>query len=326
MSHKNTNLNKAKAVKNDEFYTRLLDVENEMSNYEEHFKGKVVFCNCDDPAYSAFFQYFALNFNHLGMKGLISTHYKPRETPSYALHYHGQVSPEQFLSQTMGGCLGKIHRNLKGGGDFRSRECIDLLKEADIICTNPPGSLFREFFKQVNDFKKKFIILAKLNAVYYTNVRPCIQDGTVWLGVNNGGKKFEIPNMGQLPPKTEMVNGKWFVSMGNVVWLTNLNHPRRIKEEIPLYKRYQKDAYPKYDDYDAIEVTYVRDIPRDYPGEMGVPITFLMKHNPAQFEVVGFDRDLTRGRGFALNGIKKFARVVIKHRNAVNSQKPLNFY
>lgn len=269
MAQKNGNLNAAKAAKDDEYYTQIADIEKELKYYKKHFKDKVVFCNCDDPTWSEFWRYFHLNFEELGLKKLISTHYDPKEA-TYKLEYTGgndtdiEVGKKTILTQN---------------GDFRSEECIELLKEADICCTNPPFSLFRAFIGQLMEYKKKFIIIGNSNAITYKEVFPLLKDNKVWLGYNYV-KEFKKPD-GTIK------------KFGNICWFTNLDIDKR-HEELILWKKYKgnEKEYPKYDNYNAINVNKLTDIPCDYEEIMGVPITFLDKHNPKQFELLG----LTSGR------------------------------
>lgn len=259
---KNENLHAAKAAKNDEFYTQLTDIEKELMHYKEHFDGKTVLCNCDDPKESAFWKYFDGQFNRLGLRRLIATHYEPGGQ-SYVLD-----------RVRMGSETPITIRELQGDGDFRSEECIELLKQADIVVTNPPFSLFREYVAQLMEYGKKFIIIGNKNAITYKEFFPLLKQNMVWLGYNSV-KEFLKPD-------------KSSQKFGNIGWFTNLDIKKR-HEVMDLYERYEgnEDHYPKYDNYDAIEVSKVVEIPRDYFGVMGVPITFLDKYNPDQFEIVG---------------------------------------
>lgn len=302
MKSLNKTLNKANATKNNEFYTQLTDIEKELSHYKEHFKGKIIFCNCDDPEESNFWKYFDLNFKFLGLKKLIATHFET-EKPSYKIEKNnGDI----------------IKTPLKQNGDFRSSECIEILKEVDIIVTNPPFSLFREFVAQLMEYDKKFIILGNQNAISYKEIFELIKKNKIWLGVdNNGTKWFKVPNNYEITTesrkKTE--NGTKFFSMGNIVWFTNLDIKKR-HEDLILYKKYNPEDYPKYDNYDAINVNKVTDIPEDYDGVMGVPVTFLDKHNPDQFEIVGQMvttkiNEFNHGYPY-INGKKIYARILIR--------------
>lgn len=259
----NSNLGAAKRAKNDEFYTQLTDIEKELRHYRRHFKDKTVLCNCDDPTWSAFWKYFHLNFSALGLKKLISTHYDKNE-PTYEMEYTGGDDNDIEVG---------VKTPLEGDGDFRSEECLALLDEADIVVTNPPFSLFREYVAVLMKHQKKFIIVGNMNAITYKEIFPLIKDGLVWLGVSRL-VSFVTPE-----GMTKGVQCRWF---------TNLNIKKR-HEELILVKKYagHEDEYPKYDNYDAIEVSKVTDIPLDYDGVMGVPITFLDKYCPEQFEILG---------------------------------------
>lgn len=288
----NKNLHAAKDSKNDEFYTQLEDIEKELSHYKHHFKGKVVFCNCDDPYESNFFKYFALNFNHLGLKKLIATSfiaspvafgdlplgdcfkpYKIELDEVYDENGDGATDitdVKEILEHAKRG--GKITQ-LKGDGDFRRQESIELLKQADIVVTNPPFSLFREYVAQLIEFDKKFLILGNKNALTYKDIFALFKSGEIWIGYNS--------------PKNFLHNGKITSQVNGLCrWFTNLDIKKR-HEDIFLVEKYDPLKYPKYDNYDAIEVSKVKDIPRDYDGAMGVPITFLDKFNPEQFEILG---------------------------------------
>ena len=275
MAKKNSNLHTAKREKNDEFYTQLADIENELKHYTEHFRGKVVYCNCDDPRVSNFFHYFSYNFERLGLKKLITTCYKNQERDLFSqndsehaiyLEYNGDKNGDNIPNPEEIG----IH-HLKGDGDFRSKESIELLKQADIVVTNPPFSLFREYIAQLIEYNKKFIVIGSMNAITYKEIFKLIKENKIWLG-NNSVKEFLQPGVKK--------------TFGNILWYTNLDHKKR-HEEIILYKKYNEEEYPKYDNYDAIEVSKVANIPMDYDGYMGVPITFLNKYNPEQFEIIG---------------------------------------
>ena len=266
MAH--ANLSNAKKAKNDEFYTQLSDIENELKHYKSHFAGKVVYCNCDDARKSNFFRFFQKKFNDYGLKKLITT--------SYNENGHGSVLV--YEGDTNGN--GKLDDNevkvseLKGNGDFRSEECIELLKEADIVVTNPPFSLFREFIATLVHYDKKFLVIGNKNAITYKEIFPIIKENKLWLG-------YYCPNEFRLPngDTTKKVNGL-------CRWFTNLDIKKR-HEDLILYKKYTAEEFPKYDNYDAIEVSKTSDIPMDYDGIIGVPITFLDKFNPSQFEIVG---------------------------------------
>ena len=298
---KNSNLHRAKSVRDDEFYTQLVDIEKELRYYSHHFKDKTVFLNCDDPYESDFFKYFAMNFEHLGLKKLISVSYasSPMSKESYKVEITevpdfncagnvNLIDVEELL---------KMDANtiamLEGDGDFRSNESVELLKQSDIVVTNPPFSLFREFISQLIEYDKKFVVLGNMNAITYKEIWPLIQDNRIWLGSMPSFMGFRVPP--NSPPRknrywVDDAGQKWR-SLGNAAWFTNLDHARR-HDEVPLFRRYSDDpaAYPKYENFDAIEVGRVANIPIDYEGNMGVPITFLGKHNPDQFEIVGDSR------------------------------------
>ena len=370
----NSNLTNAKRVKNDEFYTQFGDIQKEIEAYLDRdanvFRGKVVYCNCDDPFESNFFRYFVLNFNKLGLKQLITTSYKPSPVANTQLGLFGddktlakskslpagrqgrpKINANKFIINEVRDIDGDGEFNLKdvtmqlktnkhnewmpleGDGDFRSDECINLLKQSDIVVTNPPFSLFREYVKQLFDYNKKFVIIGNKNSVTYKEIFPLIKDNKMWSG------------------KTEWSGGLWFVTMDNgdvdrvvdgvnmknvsSVWFTNLDHGRRhqplplmtMKENLKYSKHKEikgKKAYDKYDNYSAIEVPFTDSIPSDYDGVMGVPISFLDKYNPEQFEIIGMAED--NGKGFSggiwdgknphcvINGENKFKRIFIKHK------------
>ena len=259
---KNANLHKAKNAKNDEFYTQLTDVAKELMHYKKHFKDKIVFCNCDDPTWSAFWKYFHLNFAELGLKKLISTHYD-REEATYKMEYTGGDDNDIEAG---------VKTPLEGNGDFRNQECLDLLDECDIVVTNPPFSLFREYVAVLMEHEKKFLIIGNKNAITYKEFFPLLKDDEVWIGCTNV-KEFLQPD-GSIK------------KFGNIGWFTNLDVAKRHVKLI-LWKNYTPKEYPTYDNYDSINVNKVSDIPCDYNGVMGVPITFMDKYNPEQFEIVG---------------------------------------
>lgn len=263
----NANLHKAKDAKNDEFYTQLTDVAKELMHYKAHFKGKIVFCNCDDPTWSAFWKYFHLNFAELGLKKLISTHYD-REEATYKMEYTGGNDNDIEVG---------VKTPLEGNGDFRNQECLDLLDECDIVVTNPPFSLFREYVAVLMEHEKKFLIIGNKNAITYKEFFPLLKDDEVWIGCTNV-KEFLQPD-GSIK------------KFGNIGWFTNLDVAKR-HEKLILWKKYTPEEYPRYDNYDAINVNKVSEIPCDYDGVMGVPITFLDKYNPDQFEIIELSRYL----------------------------------
>lgn len=284
----NTNLSQAKRAKKDEFYTQLSDIERELSHYKEHFRGKTVLCNCDDPYISNFFRYFAYNFEFLGLKRLITTCYKSQTMDLFSMNSCEQAIWLDYFGDKNGDRVPNpdeigIHY-FKGDGDFRSEECIALLKEADIVVTNPPFSLFREYVAQLIEYDKKFVIIGHQNAITYKEIFPLIKDNKIWLGYGfKGGAGHFISKYEDVATAGDHKEG--MIRVSGVVWFTNLDIDKR-HEDIILYKQYTPDEYPKYDNYNAINVDKTSDIPCDYDGVMGVPITFLDKYNPTQFEIV----------------------------------------
>ncbi len=328
MKNKSTNkgLRNANRSKNDEFYTQLSDIEKELGNYKAHLKDKIVFCNCDDPEDSNFWNYFALNFEHLGLKKLIATHYKnadlfTKESP-YKLEIVRDVNKDGKINK-----LDTIKTLLKQDGDFRSLECIEILKEADIVVTNPPFSLFREYLAQLFEYNKKFIIIGNLNAITYKEVFKLIKNNKIWLGqsIHSGDREFRVPEHYPLNSAGSRIdeNGNKYIRVKGVRWYTNLDYKDR-HDDLILYKTYygNKSEYPKYDNYNAINVDVTKNIPMDYKGNIGVPITFLDKYNPEQFEIIdGIGRysmltgPTVKTKGTYLtkiNGEPKYARVIIK--------------
>ncbi len=335
----NRNLNAARAAKKDEFYTQLSDIERELQHYLKHFCGKTVLCNCDDPYESNFFKYFALRFNQLGLKKLICTCYNgsPVQGNELMLQFDDadsepkkiaykveitEVKDENgdgavdladvcYLLQNDKNVLSTLQT-----GDFRSSECIELLKEADIVVTNPPFSLFREYVAQLIEYDKKFIIIGHQNAITYKGIFPLIKDNKMWLGYGFKGlaSHFRSPYKDIATASNHKEN---MIRVSGVVWFTNLDHNKR-HEEMDLICRYSPDLYPKYDNYDAIEVSTTANIPMDYEGVMGVPITFLDKYCPDQFEILGCNRGIEQdpngiyGRSAYLNGKEVFKRIFIK--------------
>ena len=285
----NANLTQAKKAKKDEFYTQLSDIERELSHYKEHFRGKTVLCNCDDPRISNFFRYFAYNFEHLGLKRLITTCYKNQDTDLFSMNTCEQAIWLEYFGDKNGDKIPNpdeigIH-NFKGDGDFRSAECIELLKQADIVVTNPPFSLFREYVAQLIEYDKKFVIIGHQNAITYKEIFPLIKDNKIWLGYGfKGGAGHFISKYEDTATAGDHREG--MIRVSGVVWFTNLDIDKR-HEDLILYKTYNPEEYPKYDNYDAINVDKTSDIPCDYDGVMGVPITFLDKCNPEQFEILG---------------------------------------
>ena len=320
----NENLHAANRAKQDEFYTQLSDIEKELKHYRKHFRGKTVYCNCDDPTISNFFLYFRLNFEKLGLKRLITTCYKNRQTDIFSSHNMEAAAGVEYVGNETEPAVFQ----LKEDGDFRSHECIELLKQADIVVTNPPFSLFREYIAQLVEYDKKFVVIGSMNAITYKEVFPLIKSGRLWLGHGPAGKDmlFDVPEdyaRELVRNKKEgsayrLVDGDIKGRLGNAVWFTNLDHKKR-HDDLILYKKYSPDEYPKYDNYDAINVEKTDHIPEDYAGEMGVPITFLDKHNPEQFEIIGMDRPLItqltgRQSRFKIKGKEIFARIVIRNR------------
>jgi len=287
----NQNLHNSKKDKADEFYTDLGLIESELKHYRPHFKGKTVLCNCDDPRVSQFFHYFAYNFEFLGLKKLITTCYKSQDVDLFSQHdcekavylvYEGDKNGNFIPDAEEIGVL-----PLRGDGDFRSPECLALLDEADIVVTNPPFSLFREYMDVLVRRKKKFLILGNMNAVTYADIFSQIKSNQIWLGHNSGHFWFRVPDHYEAKNTDyKEVDGVKYRRMGNICWYTNLDHSKR-HEDLILYKNYMPEEYPKYDNYDAIHIEKTSDIPCDYDGVMGVPITFMDKFNPAQFEVLG---------------------------------------
>ncbi len=335
-------LQKAKLAKKDEFYTQLKDIEDELKYYKEQFKGKTVYCNCDDPFESNFFKYFVLNFKHLELKSLITTSYKPSPIDETQLALAGigepvvvssakgrpKVEAKRFIINDVGDINNDGSYDLKdvakqlqanehnewapleGDGDFRSPECVELLKMADIVVTNPPFSLFREYLAQLVEHNKKFLIIGNKNAITYKETFKLIKENKLWLGYRNINSDmwFEVP---QGDKYEKIVDGKR-VKHIMACWFTNLDTTKR-HEEFVMYRKYTPEQYPTYDNYDAINVDVVADIPMDYSGAMGVPITFLDKYNPDQFEIIKFrkgedDKDLI------VNGKYPFFRVLIKNK------------
>lgn len=366
----NANLHQAKIAKKDEFYTQFSDIENELKYYKNHFKDKVVYCNCDDPLASNFFKYFFLNFKYLELKELITTCYKSQnfrefsseDSPkkAYAIKItrdcevdmignssellaeiekllslslsDSPVQSEETIeafeknkhklkskttplksdrTQNKGQSLLPIFedKNLDNAGDFRSQDCIELLKQSDIVVTNPPFSLFREYVAQLVEYKKKFVIVAHQNAIKYKEIFPLIKDGKLWLGMGFRGGAGHFINVHYEDYATAGDHRAGMIRVSGVIWLTNLDIKKRheILETIYTYAKYP-EKYPKYDNYDAINVDKTNEIPTDYDGIMGVPITFLDKYNPEQFKII-----YHLGNGI-VNGVKKYSRIIIQKR------------
>jgi len=315
----NKNLRKASTAKSDEFYTQLSDIEKELGNYKNHFKNKVIFCNCDDPEESHFWNYFASNFEFLGLKKLVSTHFE-KEKPSYKLEIVKDINKDGKINK-----LDTIKTPLKQNGDFRSPECIEILKESDVVVTNPPFSLFREYVAQLFEYNKKFIIVANQNAITYKEIFKLIKENKLWLGYGFNGGAAHFINKHYVDYATAGDHKEGMIRVSGVTWFTNLEIKKRY-EDLILYKTYygNKSEYPKYDHYGAINVNKTKDIPIDYKGAMGVPITFLNKYNPEQFEVLdGLNRysilsgptKKTRGKYLAqVNGKPCYVRIVIRNK------------
>lgn len=340
----NKNLHQAKKSKNDEFYTQLSDIEKELKHYKKHFKDKVVYCNADDPFESNFFKYFASNFNLLGLKKLIATSYagspvvgkqlslydiegvkteKKKEPIKIEINEVKDFNNDGAVNILDVEYLLKYDKNsatkLKEDGDFRSQECLEILEEVDIVVTNPPFSLFREFLQLLVGHKKNFLIIGSQNAVTYKDVFSLIKENKVWLGYNSGDMHFKVPEYYEERATRFWIDetGQKWRSLGNICWFTNLDISKR-HEDLILYKTYSPNEYPEYDNYNAINVNKVADIPVDYKGAMGVPITFLNKYNPDQFELIGIDRYVednpNYGKRFTINGKETYARILIKNK------------
>ena len=314
----NKNLHNAGKAKKDEFYTQLVDIEKELKHYKKQLWGKVVYCNCDDPFESNFFKYFAANFNALDLKKFITTSYNKspiagRQLPLFEMEGLKPINPKDAEAHRIeinkvpdinkDGAIGledvkqllehdaNVSTPLKGDGDFRSDECIKLLNEADIVCTNPPFSLFREYLTQLMAYNKKFLIIGNLNAITYKECFKFIKDNKMWLGITMDGRNiwFRVPDsypINENVANSKIEDGKKYLFVKGCVWFTNLDSEKR-HEKLTLYKKYTPEEYPKYDNYGAINVDKVSEIPEDYDGAMGVPITFLNKYNPDQFEIIG---------------------------------------
>jgi hypothetical protein len=326
-------LKKAKNSKKDEFYTQLSDIEKELKHYKKHFKGKVVFCNCDDPRVSNFFHYFSYNFEQLGLKKLITTCYKSQNADLFSqndsekaifLEYAGDKNGDNIPNPQEIGI-----KHLKGDGDFRSRECIELLKQADIVVTNPPFSLFREYIAQLIKYNKKFIIIGHQNAISYKEIFKLIKEDKLWLGYGFNRNCAHFVNKHYIDYASDADHKDGMIRVSGVVWFTNLDISKR-HEDFILYKTYygNESEYPKFDHYNAINVDKANDIPIDYTGLMGVPITFLSKYNPEQFEIIdGIGRysmltgptKETQGTYLTkINGLPKYARIIIRNKRLNN--------
>ena len=349
----NKNLRNASKAKKDEFYTQLSDIEKELKHYKKHLNNKVVYCNCDDPFESNFFKYFASNFNVLGLKKLIATSYinSPIVGGQLPLFEMEGLKPEgkepfkieinEVLDFDSDGAVGlsdvkwllkhnaNVSMTLKGDGDFRSQECVEFLKEADIVVTNPPFSLFREYVAQLVKFNKKILIIGNLNALTYKEIFKLIKGNKLWLGpsIHSGDREFGVPKDYPLTAASSRIdeNGNKYIRVKGVRWYTNLDYRER-HEDLILYKKYygNEEEYPKYDNYDAININVTKDIPMDYKGVMGVPITFIDKYNPDQFELLGIMNTGEENKGIRyegtphgrpiINGVEKYLRILIKNK------------
>ncbi len=330
----NSNLTKARTNKKDEFYTQLTDIEKEVRHYENHFKGKIVYCNCDDPTISEFFYYFLQSFNDLELKKLITTCFKNDKMDLFSegktekaiyLEYDGSKDgmPDPKKIET---------KRLKGNGSFKNPECIELLKQADIVVTNPPFSLFRQYVAQLIEYDKKFLIIGNMNAITYKETFKLFKENKIWFGasIKSGDREFGVPDSYPLNAASSRIdeNGKKFIRVKGVRWFTNLDYEERYLP-LPLYKEYNPEDYPEYDNYYAINVNKTTDIPKDYDGAMGVPISFMDKYNPDQFEILGSDFNVKDGllpiakpewngkldRGY-MNGKRMYSRIIIKKKKS----------
>lgn len=320
MANKNTGLSRARKAKKDEFYTQLTDIEKELRHYTEFFKDKTVLCNCDDPKISNFFVYFVRNFKTLGLKRLITTCYKNQEPEIFSTNkcdhavyiiYDGGDDNNPDVAKVAATAI-----PMKGDGDFRSNECIELLKQADVVVTNPPFSLFNAYIKQLVDYDKKFLIIGPQNALKYKNLFPLIKNNKIWLGY---GFKRNCAHFNTFYEDiaTDMDHKEGMIRVSSVTWFTNIDHKKR-HEPMDFYKVYDPEEYPKYDTFDAIEVKPAAEIPGDYYGLMGVPITFLDKFCPDQFEIIGeLNHGCDNEYDFAkpiINGEEKYPRIIIKRK------------
>ena len=330
----NLNLRSAKTDKKDEFYTQLSDIEKELKHYKNHFKDKVVLCNCDDPRVSNFFHFFSYNFEKFGLKKLIATCYKSQDSDLFSQNNSERAIYLEYTGDKNGNNVPDVSeigiKHLQGDGDFRSKECIELLKQADIVVTNPPFSLFREYVAQLVEHKKKFVIIGNLNALTYRDIFKLIKEDKLWFGhsIHSGDREFRVPQDYPLNAAGSRVDedGNKYIRVKGVRWFTNLDYTER-HEDLLLYKTYNPEEYPTYDNYEAINVNVTKEIPMDYPGVMGVPITYIDKYNPDQFEILGMassagynaeivgipfmgDKDARP----LINGKNTYARVFIKNK------------
>lgn len=343
---KNKNLNNASKAKEDEFYTQLTDIETELQHYKKQFENKSVFCNCDDAYESNFFKYFVINFNKLGLKKLTTISYvSPPVSQMQSILFDDdkikkhafkiEITSVEDFNNDMANLLNveylllnnkNVKTLLKNNGDFRSYESIEILKKSDIIVTNPPFSLFKEYIMLLIESGKRFLIIGNQNAITYKDIFPLIQSNKLWLGYKSGDMTFVVPDYYKERSTRFWIdeNGTHWRSMGNICWFTNMDTIKRHKM-LTLYKKYTPEEYPKYDTYDAINVNKISDIPYDYEGIIGVPITFMDKYNPNQFEIIGLDRYVkdnpNYGHRFKINGKEKYARILIKHKNLSDSHE-----
>lgn len=303
----NSLLGKAKKEKKDDFYTRLEDIERELRHYEHHFKDKTVLCNCDDPRISNFFHYFSYKFEDLGLKRLITTCYKNQERDLFSQNDSERAIWLEYLGDKNGNRVPDPEeigiRYFKGDGDFRSEECIELLKQADIVVTNPPFSLFREYVAQLVKYDKKFLIIGHQNAIKYKEIFPLIKANKLWLGYGFRGGAAHFINQHYEDYATAGNHREGMIRVSGVTWFTNLDIKKR-HEEYVFIRKYRPEDYPTYENYAAIDVSESKDIPEDWYGEMGVPITFLDKYNPEQFEIVGIAEG-DSGRSLGLRPVPK---------------------
>jgi len=342
-------LTNAKIAKQDEFYTQLNDINKELQYYKTQLRNKIILCNCDNPFESNFFKYFVLNFNILGLKKLIAINYansrnirnqpplfeiedfepenkEPRaieinEIPNHNTDNLIDITNIEYLLRSNS----NVTQTLNGNGDFRSQECIEFLKQADIVITNPPFSLFREYIKQLINYNKQFLIIGNVNAISYKEIFKLIKENKLWLGesIHSGDREFRVPNHYPLNTINSRIdsNGNKFIRVKGVRWFTNMDNPKR-HAKITLFNKYDPAKYPHYDNFDAIEVTKVAEIPINYFDIMGVPITFLDKYNPQQFEIIGIDRytegNRTPGKRMQINKQEIYARILIKRKQTEN--------
>lgn len=312
---RNDSLLAARFNRNDEYYTQLSDIKKELKHYKSFFAGKVVYCNCDNYKESNFFRYFLSSFKALGLKRLYSCHFTYSGV-AYALSVELGASGELVTKRAA----------LKGGGDFRSHESVDILMKSDVVVSNPPFSLFREYVAQLTEYDKKFLVLGSINAIAYKGIFPLIKDNRIWLGYNLGGMTFRIPDHYEGGPSVELLpNGSRVQKFGNICWFTNIESSRVIKD-LPLTVPYQPSIHRSYENYDAINVDRVCDIPKDFYGVMGVPITFLGKFNHEQFTILGINsgvdqsRDGIYGRASVLDGKETYTRIFITRCSGQSSE------